>query len=41
MDAFERVIEDDAMQAATTMAAFIYDAAMRDAKLPRKPLPQN
>jgi carboxypeptidase Q len=40
MDAFERVIEGDAEQAATVMAAFVYDAAMRDAKLPRKPLPQ-
>jgi Zn-dependent M28 family amino/carboxypeptidase len=38
MDAFERVIGEDAMQAATVMAAFIYDAAMRDTKLPRKPV---
>ena len=41
MDAYERVIEEDARQAATVMAAFIYDAAMRDGKLPRKPMPQN
>jgi hypothetical protein len=26
-------------QAATIMAAFVYDAAMRDDKLPRKPMP--
>ncbi len=37
-DVFERVIEEDAQQAATVMAAFVYDAAMRDAKLPRKPM---
>lgn len=41
MDAYERVLPEDAMQAATVMAAFVYDAAMRDAKLPRKPVPQN
>jgi carboxypeptidase Q len=39
MDTFERVIEDDARQAATVMAAFVYDASMRDKKLPRKPIP--
>ena len=27
-------------QAAVIMAAFLYNAAMRDEKLPRKPLPQ-
>jgi len=40
MDAFERIIPEDASQAATAMAAFVYNAAMRDAKLPRKPMPQ-
>ncbi|HLP16927.1 MAG TPA: M20/M25/M40 family metallo-hydrolase [Bacteroidota bacterium] len=40
MDAFERVIDEDVRQAATVMAAFVYDAAMRDTKLPRKPMPQ-
>jgi hypothetical protein len=35
---FDRVQADDMKQAATIMAAFIYDAAMRDEKLPRKPV---
>jgi carboxypeptidase Q len=35
---FDRIQADDMKQAATIMAAFIYDAAMRDEKLPRKPL---
>ena len=37
-DVFDRVQGDDMKQAATIMAAFIYDAAMRDEKLPRKPI---
>jgi hypothetical protein len=37
-DVFDRIQEDDMKQAATIMAAFIYDAAMRDEKLPRKPM---
>lgn len=36
-DVFDRVQADDMKQAATIMAAFIYNAAMRDEKLPRKP----
>ncbi len=40
-DAYERILEEDAQQAATVMAAFVYDAAMRDQKLPRKPMAQN
>ena len=38
-DVFDRIQGDDMKQAATIMAAFIYDAAMRDEKLPRKPAP--
>ena len=37
MDTFDRVQLDDMKQAATIMAAFLYNAAMRDDKLPRKP----
>jgi carboxypeptidase Q len=36
-DVFERVQGDDMKQAATIMAAFAYQAAMRDAMFPRKP----
>lgn len=38
MDVYERVQEDDAKQASVIMAAFVYNTAMRDEKLPRKPL---
>jgi carboxypeptidase Q len=37
-DVFDRIQADDLKQAATIMAAFIYNAAMRDEKLPRKPM---
>ncbi|MEO7970165.1 MAG: M20/M25/M40 family metallo-hydrolase, partial [bacterium] len=37
-DVFDRVQGDDMKQAATIMAAFIYNAAMRDEKVPRKPV---
>jgi hypothetical protein len=40
MDTFERAQEDDLKQAAVIMASFVYNAAMRDEKLPRKPLPE-
>lgn len=36
MDVFDRAQEDDMKQAAVIMAAFAYNAAMRDEKLPRK-----
>jgi carboxypeptidase Q len=36
-DVFDRIQIDDMKQAATIMAAFLYNAAMRDDKLPRKP----
>ncbi len=38
-DVFDRIQADDMKQAATIMAAFIYNAAMSDEKLPRKPVP--
>jgi hypothetical protein len=40
MDVFDRVQRDDVVQMAIVVATFAYDTAMRDAKLPRKPLPQ-
>ena len=36
-DVFDRIQADDMKQAATIMAAFVYNTAMRDEKLPRKP----
>jgi Zn-dependent M28 family amino/carboxypeptidase len=39
MDVYDRIQEDDMKQAATIMAAFVYNTAMRDEKLPRKALP--
>jgi carboxypeptidase Q len=39
MDTFDRVQADDMIQHATVVAVFAYNAAMRDAKMPRKPLP--
>jgi hypothetical protein len=38
MDVYDRVQEDDMKQASIIMASFVYHAAMRDEKLPRKPL---
>jgi len=35
-DVFDRIQGDDMKQAATIMAAFVYNTAMRDQKLPRK-----
>lgn len=40
-DVVDRVDPEDAKQAAVIMAAFIYDAAMEDELLPRKPLDSN
>lgn len=37
-DVFDRIQADDLKQAATIMAAFIYNAAMKDEKLSRKPM---
>jgi hypothetical protein len=36
MDVFDRIQADDLKQAATIMAAFLYNTAMREDKLPRK-----
>lgn len=40
MDFYDRVQRDDMVQQATVIAVFAYNAAMRDEKLPRKPLPK-
>lgn len=40
MDAYDHLQEGDLKQAATIVAAFVYNAAMRDEKIPRKELPQ-
>jgi Zn-dependent M28 family amino/carboxypeptidase len=37
MDVFDRALEDDLKQASVIMAAFAYNAAMRDEPIPRKP----
>jgi carboxypeptidase Q len=37
---YERIQRDDMMQAAVVLAAYVYDAAMRDSMLPRKQLPK-
>ncbi|HEX8896516.1 MAG TPA: M20/M25/M40 family metallo-hydrolase [Terriglobales bacterium] len=39
-DVYERIQREDMMQAAVVLAAYVYDAAMRDNMLPRKPLPK-
>ena len=39
MDLYERVQEDDMKQGATMMTLFAYNAAMRDARFPRKAMP--
>jgi carboxypeptidase Q len=39
MDTFERLQPDDLAQAATVEAIFVYNTAMRDQMLPRKPSP--
>jgi hypothetical protein len=38
MDVVERIVEDDLKQAATIMAVFAYNAAMRDSMFPHKPM---
>jgi carboxypeptidase Q len=40
LDVYEEVLPDDLKQASVIMASFVYDAAMRDAMLPRKALPK-
>ncbi len=39
MDTYERLNANDLMQASVIIASFVYNTAMRDEKLPRKPLP--
>jgi carboxypeptidase Q len=38
MDVFDRLVADDVKQASVIMASFVYNAAMRNDKLPRKPI---
>jgi carboxypeptidase Q len=38
MDVYDRLQADDLKQAAVIVASFVYEAAMRDQMLPRKPL---
>ncbi len=38
MDVYDRLQPDDLKQAAVIVASFVYDAAMRDKMLPRKPI---
>jgi len=40
MDSYEHLRADDLKQIATIVAAFVYNTAQRDAKLPRKALPE-
>lgn len=40
LDTLDHVVREDLMQAAVVVASFAYHAAMRDDKLPRKPLPR-
>ena len=41
MDSYDHLMADDLKQAATIVATFVYQAAMRDEKIPRKPAPAN
>jgi hypothetical protein len=38
-DTFERIQTEDAMRNAVIVASFVYHAANRDERLPRKPIP--
>jgi Zn-dependent M28 family amino/carboxypeptidase len=40
MDTYDHLIAEDLQQIATIVASFVYNAAMRDEKLPRKDLPK-
>ncbi len=40
MDVYDRIQKNDLMQASAVVASFVYNAAMRDEPLPRKPLPK-
>jgi len=39
MDVYDHLVPEDLMQSAVIMAAFVYQTAMREEMLPRKPLP--
>ncbi|MGH9316378.1 MAG: M20/M25/M40 family metallo-hydrolase, partial [Thermoanaerobaculia bacterium] len=40
MDVYERLQREDLMQASVVLATFVYEAAMREGMLPRKPMPK-
>ena len=40
LDTFDHAVADDLKQASVVVASFAYHAAMRDERLPRKPMPQ-
>jgi len=40
MDVYDHIQPGDLMQASAIMASFVYNTAMRDEMLPRKPLPK-
>ncbi len=40
LDTFDHASREDLMQASVIVASFVYHAAMRDEKLPRKPMPR-
>ena len=40
VDVYDRLQREDLMQASVVIATFVYNAAMRDQPLPRKPLPK-
>ncbi len=40
MDSYDRVSSNDLQQAAIIVASFVYNTAMREEKIPRKPLPK-
>jgi carboxypeptidase Q len=41
MDVYDRIQADDMKQASVIIASLVHNAAMRDEKMPRKPLPAN
>jgi carboxypeptidase Q len=40
LDVYDRLKREDLMQASAVLAAFLYEAAMRDERMPRGPLPR-
>ncbi len=39
MDVYDHLVPEDLMQSAVIMAVFVYQTAVREEMLPRKPLP--